>query len=128
MAALQTVRCASGSCFKDGSLQCAKCRVTYYCSKTCQKNHWAKHNKHCSAHKPFPKGTFEFLKLNREIRDKVSCVRSLLKKHLLTHPRSMNTSSSLATHPTSSTSTMTSPMPRATASVSETFWTRSRSV
>jgi hypothetical protein len=71
MEALQIVHCASGSCSKDGTLQCAKCRVTFYCSKTCQKDHWTKHKKHCSAHKALPKGTFEFLKLNRDTRNKV---------------------------------------------------------
>ncbi|KAG9698284.1 hypothetical protein KCU95_g13409, partial [Aureobasidium melanogenum] len=71
MASFQTKRCASGCCFKDGTLHCAKCTVTFYCSKTCQKDHWTKHKKHCSAHKPMPEGTFEFLKLNRDIRDKV---------------------------------------------------------
>jgi hypothetical protein len=76
MAPLQTVRCASGSCSKDGTLQCAKCRVTFYCSKTCQKDHWVKHKKHCTAHQPLPEGTFEFLKLNRDTRNKVSCFRN----------------------------------------------------
>jgi hypothetical protein len=84
MEPLQTVRCASGSCFKDGTLHCAKCKVTFYCSKTCQKNHWVKHKKHCSAHMPLPEGSFEFLKLNRDTRNKVSCSMFPLRLHLLT--------------------------------------------
>jgi hypothetical protein len=72
MEPLQTVRCASGSCSKHGTLQCAKCKVTFYCSTTCQKDHWVKHKKHCTAHQPLPEGTFEFLKLNRDTRNKVN--------------------------------------------------------
>ncbi|KAI4731862.1 hypothetical protein E4T49_00101 [Aureobasidium sp. EXF-10728] len=71
MASPQIKRCASGSCFRDGTLHCAKCKVTFYCSKTCQKDHWTKHKKHCTLYKPMPKGTFEFLKLNRDTRDKI---------------------------------------------------------
>ncbi|KAI4723066.1 hypothetical protein E4T48_00710 [Aureobasidium sp. EXF-10727] len=71
MASPQIKRCASGSCFKDGTLHCAKCKVTFYCSKTCQKDHWTKHKKHCTPYKPMPKGTFDFLKLNRDTRDKI---------------------------------------------------------
>jgi hypothetical protein len=79
MGPLQLVRCASGSCFKDGTLQCAKCKVTFYCSKTCQKNHWISHKKHCSTHKPLPKGAFEFLKLNRDTRNKVGSFHGSLR-------------------------------------------------
>ncbi|KAK6004638.1 hypothetical protein QM012_008500 [Aureobasidium pullulans] len=71
MTSLQIKRCASGSCFKDGTMHCGKCKVTFYCSKACQKDHCTKHKKHCSAHQPMPEGTFEFLKLNRDTRDKV---------------------------------------------------------
>lgn len=84
MTSPQIVRCASGSCFKDGTLQCAKCRVTFYCSKTCQKKHWIKHKKHCAVHKVLPEGTFQFLKLSRELRDEVGCTHGSLGKHLLT--------------------------------------------
>lgn len=71
MASPQTKRCASGSCFKDGTMHCGKCKVTFYCSKACQKDDWIKHKKHCPAHTPMPEGTFDFLKLNRDTREKV---------------------------------------------------------
>ncbi|THY19499.1 hypothetical protein D6D01_07047 [Aureobasidium pullulans] len=60
----QTKRCASGSCRDNGTLQCGKCKVIFYCSKTCQKEHWAKHKQHCSLHVPMPGGILEFLNLS----------------------------------------------------------------
>ena len=42
--------CAGPNCYARGVLtKCAWCRATYYCSETCQRNHWReKHRKACS--------------------------------------------------------------------------------
>ncbi|THX89860.1 hypothetical protein D6D05_00943 [Aureobasidium pullulans] len=72
MTTAQTKRCASSSCREDGTLQCGKCKVIFYCSKTCQKEHWAKHKQHCSLYVPMPGGILEFLNLSREARNKAS--------------------------------------------------------
>jgi len=45
--------CCNPSCSKaenkDVKLQvCGQCKVTLYCSRTCQKQHWPSHKSHCS--------------------------------------------------------------------------------
>ena len=33
---------------KGGALRCAKCKMTHYCSKKCQKLHFEHHNPYCT--------------------------------------------------------------------------------
>lgn len=62
------------SCFNEGTRSCPKCKMTWYCSQACQQAHLQKHRKHCTAHKPMPAGTYDFLRLPREIRNKVELI------------------------------------------------------
>ena len=67
--------CASGGCRKAGTHHCGSCKTTWYCSKTCQKAHWKKHKLTCdgpAAYPPLRPGVFDFMRLPREVRDKVS--------------------------------------------------------
>jgi hypothetical protein len=36
-----------GSCQSRGLMKCGRCKITYYCSKECQKKHWSQHKKVC---------------------------------------------------------------------------------
>jgi uncharacterized CHY-type Zn-finger protein len=38
---------ACANCPRIGNMRCKKCMKTYYCSKECQKTHWATHKKAC---------------------------------------------------------------------------------
>lgn len=57
--------CGLAECDKEGTQRCGGCKETFYCSKECQKTHWKQHKYDCR------KG-FKFMKLPKEIRDKVS--------------------------------------------------------
>jgi len=41
--------CSSPTCSHDGTLHCAGCKSTAYCSHTCQKTHWPTHKQTCTA-------------------------------------------------------------------------------
>ena len=47
MAAEHCRRCANGSCEKTGKHLCSGCNEEIYCSKECQKTHWALHKVTC---------------------------------------------------------------------------------
>jgi hypothetical protein len=36
------------ACAGAGAKRCARCKLVFYCSATCQKNHWAEHRKTCA--------------------------------------------------------------------------------
>ncbi|RZK36417.1 MAG: zinc finger MYND domain-containing protein [Hymenobacter sp.] len=130
MTTAQTKRCASSSCREDGTLQCGKCKVIFYCSKTCQKEHWAKHKQHCSLYVPMPGGILEFLNLSREARNKasLSSVKSHSFQPLTERNRSTKISLSLATRPPNRQSMIPSSTLLATPSASEISRTAWKSV
>ncbi|PAA81453.1 hypothetical protein BOX15_Mlig024716g1, partial [Macrostomum lignano] len=42
--------CRCANCGKLDALQrCSKCKISYYCGRDCQVNHWKKHKKNCHA-------------------------------------------------------------------------------
>ncbi|CCL98311.1 uncharacterized protein FIBRA_00305 [Fibroporia radiculosa] len=49
---LDTLRCSNidpprSICPREGSMRCAACKLTSYCSKECQKDHWKTHRRDC---------------------------------------------------------------------------------
>jgi hypothetical protein len=45
-------RCACPGCSNDGLNQCSACKSVEYCSRACQKLHWAVHKAACKATSP----------------------------------------------------------------------------
>jgi hypothetical protein len=41
-------QCTAPGCTNEGTKKCATCRVSYYCSKECQKKDWKAHKKKCA--------------------------------------------------------------------------------
>ena len=79
-------RCASGACRNGGTRFCGSCRTTCYCSRDCQKAHWRRHKLTCdgpNAFSPLRPGVFDFMRLPREVRDKVSNASFLFEYLLL---------------------------------------------
>jgi hypothetical protein len=67
--------CASDECRNIGTHRCKRCMTTCYCSRGCQKAHWKTHKLVCNGptvFHPFRPGVFDFMRLPREVRDKVS--------------------------------------------------------
>jgi hypothetical protein len=67
--------CASDGCSNVSTRRYRSCKITWYCTKKCQKAHWKKHKLDCKEPDAFPPlrpGVFDFMKLPREVRDKVS--------------------------------------------------------
>jgi hypothetical protein len=66
--------CASDGCRNTGTHRCSRCTTTCYCSRTCQKASWKEHKLTCNKPETFPPlrpGIFDFMRLPREVRDKV---------------------------------------------------------
>eukprot|EP01147_Barroeca_monosierra_P009682 gene9683-1893_t len=40
-------QCAGPKCTKESTKRCARCKVVFYCSRDCQRNHWARHKHDC---------------------------------------------------------------------------------
>jgi hypothetical protein len=40
--------CVYSECNNKATFLCSKCQKVYYCSRTCQKNHWLHHKKDCN--------------------------------------------------------------------------------
>lgn len=69
-----TLDCAVGEWSNPVALVCSKCKVKWYCNRACRLGH---PGKHCFAHNPMLPGTYDFLGLPHEIRDKVALIKHL---------------------------------------------------
>ena len=72
--------CSNGACKNNGTRACSHCKNASYCGTACQKVAWLKHKDVCvkpgvsTASKVVEyvrSGTFNFMGLPRELRDKV---------------------------------------------------------
>ena len=40
---------------REALMRCAKCKVAYYCTRACQRRHWAAHRAPCLQNQQYPK-------------------------------------------------------------------------